>query len=223
MTTDRVAARFGSSVAASLALAMTVAACGDQGAPIEPAGPPPSKATTSVTIVPRVPGPVPATLPHSGAPKITNPLPAELLDRSPCSALNFGQLATVFPEVPAPKESSVPAGAVCSWQPAEAKAPRLTVTYARTGQGLSAIYRAHDERGSYLRAMPAVRAYPSVAFDSAPVPPDERVRCRAAVGISDNRVFWVEYQVTPAQKGNVAPCPQVTKVADLILTNLGAA
>lgn len=187
----------------------------------------PASTTSSAAAKPRVPGgspvaPAGGVLPHSGAPRVSAALPVEVLDRQPCaSALTFGQLATVFTVVPEPDERSGVNGTACYWWSTDQPGPKLTVTYAGTGEGLSAIFRAHDTRGSYLRAMPAVRGYPRVAFGSAPIPPDEREECKTAIGIADERVFWVEFEVHHEDEGKVDPCAEATKVAELVLGNLG--
>lgn len=218
---ERVAARFTKTVGLTLAVAAIVAGCGDKGAAsTEPSSTPKARVPSSTAA--RSAAPVPGTLPHSGAPRVAQPRDVAQLDQPPCGALTFGQLATVFTTVPQPKQEQHPFGTVCFWWPPDAAGPRLTVTYASTRQGLSGIYRAHEQRGSYLRAMPAVRSFPMVAFDSTPRTPDERTQCKTAVGIADSRVFWVEYRVHPSEKGKVDPCAQAAKVAEFMLTNLGA-
>lgn len=216
-------------VAALAAVAVLAGACGER-AP-EPAagnesGDRPSASTTSrAPLQPRVPGsalPPTTVLPYSGAPKVSSPLPPTALDRPPCGSLSFAQLATVFATVPQPQAQQAVFGQVCRWWPEGVAGPKLTLTHATLGDGLSAIFRAHEERGAYLRAMKPVRGYPMVAFDATPQTPDEKRGCQAAVGIADSRVFWLEYKVDSSAAKKPDPCAEVTRLADLILINLGA-
>lgn len=156
---------------------------------------------------------------EAGAPAVASPLPASLIKGDPCKALTAEQVKTLFsgvePDVGPARDTG--AAMQCTWANLDrGSSVGIQLVYAWEN-GLDTVYSKKAEAELFEELEP-VQGYPVVAYG----PTDDRQtgRCNLAVGIADDAAFEADVKVADAKAGEVDPCEDARKVADLAVTTM---
>jgi uncharacterized protein DUF3558 len=211
--------KLAAAVGVALAVAISAAACDTA----ERGNPRPQSTTASVSSTP--PGSstsspsTTSSLPFAGAPKVAEPLDVSRFVADPCLALSSSQVAQL--KVGQGKKSQGNLGPVCDWRNVTAGSDVNVEFLSDSREGLSAVYRAHDE-GKFEMFEPAPEVSGLPAVYTAKEGEKSLGMCFVYIGLSDELALQLGTTQSLAKQGSSDPCDATKAVAQLVLQTMKA-
>ncbi|MFF0149211.1 DUF3558 domain-containing protein [Amycolatopsis sulphurea] len=172
--------------------------------------------STSGTPSPATSAPPVSTSTGPAVPQVSNPLNASKFEQDPCGLLTRAQAGQFIEGVRTSGKSSgrIP---MCNWHGENGSG--FGVSFIVGQGGLATVYKNGQNGGAgYFEPAPDVSGYPA-AF-TATMDDRKSGGCQIMVGITNDELVVVGAALWTSSPAYNAPCPVVTKAAELVVAKL---
>lgn len=150
------------------------------------------------------------------APEVSKPLNVGRFEQDPCSLLTQAQAGQFIEGVRNSSNDKGNVAPICNWNGESGSS--IGVGFIPGQGGLTTVYQNGRVGGGYFEPTSDVAGYPAAFTDAL----DDRKSggCQIVVGVTNDEVFTLSATLWTSSPSYSAPCPVVTKAAELVVAKL---